>query len=1125
MTRVLDAQEATGRHASAGAPHQAGSDVGLMSLHASAGNAAVAAAIQRLQSEPTRPTPLSPRSDPRFAALTKQIGSRAGVARAHPKPQAEAAKGQGAAVAPVGDKEAQAKEAQSAAMDAAKPGGFDKAGFIAAVKAAIAAQAPKNLEEADEFGTSGKAENVKTQVAGRVGEGRAAAAGGIADATTKPPDESRATEKTVTPLRPDPTPALPPVSAAGGMPQRAPAEQTDFSGGKRETDGAMAEADVTEQQLANSNEPDFTGAVAAKKEGEQHSATAPVQVRTVEQQKLQSAEKGAQSDGASGLAGLLGAKSGALSKAAAGKTATKTKDETARLAVTSEIKRLFDATKTEVTGILTALDGAVNEKFTAGEKEARTAFTTEHKTEMDKYKDARYSGISGAAAWVADKVTSLPAEANQIFVRAKAHYEERMSALISTVADFIGGELTKAKERIARGRAEITTFVDRQPKDLAKVGKDAAVEFEGQFDQLESEVDSKKDGLVEDLAAKYVEAKGAVDEEITAAQEENKGLWDKAKDAIGGAIKTIMQLKDMLLGVLARAAASVSKIIKDPIGFLGNFVNAVKGGIVQFGANIVTHLKTGLQGWLFGALSSAGIELPEKFDLQGVLKLVLSILGLTWANVRARIVAKTPPGAIEMIEKGFGIVTLIMKEGLGGIWKYVLEQVGNIKEMVMTQVKEMVSIEIIKAGIVWLISLLNPASAFVKACKMIYDVVMFFVEKANQIKEFVDSILDSVESIAAGGVGAVAGYIENTLAKMLPVIIGFLASLLGLGGISGKIKKILETIQKPINKVIDWVVGKAVTYGKKAIALGKKLWGKAKAKGKELWGKAKKKLGIKEKTPEEIEKDKQDRLDKGVSAGLKAVNKLAGKPLISNLIVPLLAVIRLRYRMTSLTLVSQGTLWGVHGAVNPEKDGTSKVPVEEPKNGPVGIKVAEPSTPPGYIGPSHQLGAGNPSYTGPSHQLGPGNPTTHTLEQILKMQGKEKSEASENYIGQVYGGQTQVHNPVTPAPTSNFAVEGEGGRFTDAVAAGGVGQTLGLEVKMYMRWRTVKGVAVEGAVPLSNEIIEQVNKDVHLRNKNPGFDPRWIFLEAPPSPQLAGYLQNAGIVSIVHAKPVAGAKV
>ena len=32
--------------------------------------------------------------------------------------------------------------------------------------------------------------------------------------------------------------------------------------------------------------------------------------------------------------------------------------------------------------------------------------------------------------------------------------------------------------------------------------------------------------------------------------------------------------------------------------------------------------------------------MPDSFDLKGVLKLILSILGLTWTNIRTRIVAK-----------------------------------------------------------------------------------------------------------------------------------------------------------------------------------------------------------------------------------------------------------------------------------------------------------------------------------------------------------------------------------------------------------------------------------------------------------------------------------------------------
>ena len=201
--------------------------------------------------------------------------------------------------------------------------------------------------------------------------------------------------------------------------------------------------------------------------------------------------------------------------------------------------------------------------------------------------------------------------------------------------------------------------------------------------------------------------------------------------------------------------------------------------------------------------------------------------------------------------------------------------------------------------------MLNPAAAFIKACKMIYDVVMFFVEKGSQIKEFVDSVLDSVESIAGGGVGAVAGLIEKTLAKTLPLVLGFLASLLGLGGISEKIKTILETVQKPIMSVVDKVIGTAVKYGKKFIS-------GAKALGKKALGK----LGLKEDTPEK----KQERLDKGVAAGVGAANRFAGKPVSGKLLTPLLAGIKLRYRMAALELVASGERWSVHGRVNPEKE-------------------------------------------------------------------------------------------------------------------------------------------------------------------------------------------------------------
>lgn len=53
-------------------------------------------------------------------------------------------------------------------------------------------------------------------------------------------------------------------------------------------------------------------------------------------------------------------------------------------------------------------------------------------------------------------------------------------------------------------------------------------------------------------------------------------------------------------------------------------------------------------------------------------------------------------------------------------------------------------------------------------------------------------------------------------------------------------------------------------------------------------------------------------------------------------------------------------------------------------------------------------------------------------------------------------------------------------------------------------------------MPLSAEIEQQVLKDAWLRGNVPGFDPRWVFLDAPPSPELAKLLAEKGITYVVH---------
>src|SRR5437868_2493541 len=116
------------------------------------GNAYVARLVQRAVAEPPiAPAPATPQQDPKFVAVEQKIGQTAKQEKQHPPAKTKAAEAQAAAHGPPNDVASQAAEKQVDKMSQQKPGEFDKKAFIAAVKKAIDASAPKNLEEADDF--------------------------------------------------------------------------------------------------------------------------------------------------------------------------------------------------------------------------------------------------------------------------------------------------------------------------------------------------------------------------------------------------------------------------------------------------------------------------------------------------------------------------------------------------------------------------------------------------------------------------------------------------------------------------------------------------------------------------------------------------------------------------------------------------------------------------------------------------------------------------------------------------------------------------------------------------------------------------------------------------------------
>jgi hypothetical protein len=777
--------------------------------------------------EPAASPPRTPDEDPGFQATVKRVRAVARRQRAHQPAPAAAASAQAAAPGPPIQVPAEAGARQVNRMGEEqkrfKP--FDRASFKQRLRDKISLVGPKNPVEAREFSSSPQLASLKNDMTAEVAERKDAAQAGLPEKATPPPDASGIEPKPVDPLGPIGIgPA--PVDPGAGQATPKPLAERDVSGpmteGDQQLDDQMAAAQVTEAQFAAANEPSFTAALQAKQEAKAHAQQASQTFRQEETSTLAQARQQAAGSALEQAQAMHAGREQSLTSVRSSQTNTMTADQRARAEIAAHLEGIYKRTSECVRASLTQLDTEVNLAFERGVEAARKAFEDFVEAELDE----RYSGVLGKATWLDDKLTwGLPYGVARIFQRGRQLYIDRMDALLDEVAAIIETKLNAAMLEIVKGEQEVAVFVASLQPSLQKVGHEAAQAIQGRFDDLELEVTSKRDQLIDSLAQRYRENVTQLDARIEELKAEHRGLLSKAFDAVVGVIKTILELKNMLLNVLGRVGEVVGQIIADPIGFLGNLVSGIRLGLDNFISNIASHLQQAFMSWLFGALQGAGIQLPDQLDLKGVLSIAMQVLGLTYQAIRARAVKLLGEDLVSTLERVAEPFIVLIREGPGGLWEWIKDQLSDLKDKVLGQIQDFLITRVVKAGITWVLSLLNPASAFVRACKLIYDIVMFFVERGRQILDLVNAVIDSVAAIARGSLEGAAKLVESALAKALPVVIGFLASLLNLGGISDKIREIIEKLRAPVTKAVDWLITKAVALvkaGGKLLGFGKK---------------------------------------------------------------------------------------------------------------------------------------------------------------------------------------------------------------------------------------------------------------------------------------------------------------
>jgi hypothetical protein len=822
-----------------------------------------------------------PQSDPRFKKITDQLKQGAAKTKAHAPASKKAAEAAKAAKGPpnerlAGGKAKQVDKIQEAKEDKPKP-----STFLEILRAEIAKVMPKTLGQTENFDQT--AQQMKGGLKGNVSQQKDSSTKDVSGASKAAPAAS-GEAKTAEDLPKEGAPVAPKVDAAEGMP--APKSDADVSlqDSKQTTDDQMKEAEVTTPQLQKANDPRFSAVIAAKGQVAQSADTGPAKYRAAEKGALTSAAVGAASASRAGAAAMLGVRGGANARVMTRQQQQKAADEAKRKAVVDKIEAIYAATKARVEAKLAALDPEVNGMFDSGVDAALNTMTKFVNDKIFDYKLRRYLSIPvvGAARWIRDQFLGLPDEVNAFYEQGRAVFQAAMDALIVRVAAVVERRLKEAKAEVAKGQAEIKAFVASQPKDLQQVAMKAQADVTSRFAELESSIEEKKNSLAQSLAQKYKEGFDKANEALKKIQDENKGLVAGFIEKLGEVIKALLEFKAKLMAILKKGADAIKLIIADPLGFLGNLIAAVKGGIQAFVGNIWTHLKAGFMKWLFGNLPP-GVTIPTDLSLVSIFKLVMGVLGITYDKMRAKAVKLIGNTAVTVIEKLVGYIYTLVTGGPAALWEQVKGDLSNLKGMVIDAIQSWLVETVVKQAVTKIVSMFNPAGAIIQAIIAIYNIVMFVIEKAQQIMAFVESVVNSVYAIATGAIGGAIKWIEQALANTIPIVIGFLARLIGLGGISQKIRDFIMKVQSKVDQAIDKVLKAIVDKVKKLFA---KLTGKDKKDKKDEKGdfreKAKAELAAKftgKLTHSGVQSMVQGVYNKYKADGLKGVvaQPLAGK--------------------------------------------------------------------------------------------------------------------------------------------------------------------------------------------------------------------------------------------------------
>ncbi len=327
---------------------------------------------------------------------------------------------------------------------------------------------------------------------------------------------------------------------------------------------------------------------------------------------------------------------------------------------------------------------------------------------------------------------------------------------------------------------------------------------------------------VTDLGGSWDRVEALLKEPIDHLLTLGAAIFEKLKDLILEKIFQAFPAGKKIWPMLKKAGAALSQAAADPVKFAKNLFLVVKGGFEKFAAKLADNLLEGLQAFVFEEIGIEGLTPPKDYQPETLLKMGLQVLGLTYAQQRPLLVKKAErlgsdgETTVAFFEKSVEIIQKVRQGGFTAIWTMITDKLKSIADSIFDAIEAWTIKEIVTIGMQHIAALANPVGDAIEIIRGIYEIINFFLEKATEMINFVESIVDTFANIVAGDVGGAAEKVKDTIKKSIPLILRFLAGLFGLSGFGASIRKtilsIKDKIGETIGKVLDFLVEKAKPY-------------------------------------------------------------------------------------------------------------------------------------------------------------------------------------------------------------------------------------------------------------------------------------------------------------------------